>query len=92
MRGPVTADNLRERGITTVGQVAELAEAALVSMLGPASKHVVFLPESSSHLQLLLPSFTRAYCALAQVLPRRIWPARHGRSYPLLLRVEARIQ
>ena len=35
--GPVTADRLRHRGITTVGQVAELAEPALVSMLGRAA-------------------------------------------------------
>jgi DNA polymerase-4 len=35
--GPVTADKLRERGITIVGEVAELTEAMLVSMLGPAS-------------------------------------------------------
>jgi DNA polymerase-4 len=35
--GPVTADKLRERGITTVGEVAQLAEVALVSMLGRAS-------------------------------------------------------
>lgn len=35
--GEVTAGKLRDRGITTVGQVAELGEAALVSMLGRAS-------------------------------------------------------
>src|SRR5947199_3512047 len=35
--GAVTANNLRARGITTVGQVAQLGEAALVSMLGRAS-------------------------------------------------------
>jgi DNA polymerase IV len=35
--GPVTAENLRDRGITTVGQVAQLDEAELVSMLGRAS-------------------------------------------------------
>jgi DNA polymerase-4 len=35
--GPVTADKLRDQGITTVGQVARLAEAVLVSILGPAS-------------------------------------------------------
>lgn len=35
--GPVTADKLRGRGITTVGQVARLAEGALVSMIGRAS-------------------------------------------------------
>ena len=35
--GPVTAAKLHDRGITTVGEVAGLAEAALVSMLGRAS-------------------------------------------------------
>jgi DNA polymerase-4 len=35
--GPVTAAKLHEHGITTVGEVAELPEAALVSMLGRAS-------------------------------------------------------
>jgi DNA polymerase-4 len=35
--GRVTAGKLRDRGITTVGQVARLGEPALVSMLGRAS-------------------------------------------------------
>jgi DNA polymerase IV len=35
--GPVTAGKLRERGLTSVGQVARLAEAALVSILGQAA-------------------------------------------------------
>src|SRR5262245_38970449 len=35
--GSVTARKLHDRGLTTVGQVAGLAEAALVSMLGRAS-------------------------------------------------------
>jgi DNA polymerase-4 len=35
--GRVTAAKLRGRGITTVGEVATLPEAVLVSMLGPAS-------------------------------------------------------
>jgi DNA polymerase IV len=35
--GPVTAEKLRDRGITKVGQVAGLAEATLVSMLGRAA-------------------------------------------------------
>jgi DNA polymerase IV len=35
--GPVTAGKLRERGITTVGQVARLREATLVSLLGRAA-------------------------------------------------------
>jgi DNA polymerase-4 len=35
--GPVTATKLRERGLATVGEVAQLAEGALVSMLGQAA-------------------------------------------------------
>jgi DNA polymerase IV len=35
--GPVTADKLRARGITSVGEVAGLPEAALISMLGRAA-------------------------------------------------------
>jgi DNA polymerase-4 len=35
--GRVTADKLHSRGITTVRQVAELEEALLVAMLGPAA-------------------------------------------------------
>lgn len=35
--GPVTAAKLRERGVVTVGQVAQLAEGSLVSMIGRAS-------------------------------------------------------
>ena len=35
--GPVTASKLRDRGLVSVGQVAELAETALVSMLGLAA-------------------------------------------------------
>jgi DNA polymerase-4 len=39
--GPVTARKLHGRGITTVGQVARLAEPVLVSMLGQAAgKHL----------------------------------------------------
>jgi DNA polymerase-4 len=35
--GPVTATKLHARGLRTVGQVAELSEAALTLLLGPAS-------------------------------------------------------
>ena len=35
--GPITADKLRDRGITSVGQVARLAETALVAMVGRAA-------------------------------------------------------
>ena len=35
--GPVTARKLRARGIATVGEVAQLAQATLVAILGPAA-------------------------------------------------------
>jgi DNA polymerase-4 len=35
--GPVTARKLHQRGLTTVGEVAALDEAALIAMLGPAA-------------------------------------------------------
>jgi DNA polymerase-4 len=35
--GPVTADKLHSRGISSVGEVAELGEGALVAMLGKAA-------------------------------------------------------
>ncbi|GIJ49545.1 DNA polymerase IV [Virgisporangium aliadipatigenens] len=42
--GPVTAGKLRERGIGTVGRVASVGEAALVSMLGGhAGRHLFAL-------------------------------------------------
>ncbi len=40
--GAVTAGKLDRRGIGTVGDVAELAEAALVSILGPAAGHHLY--------------------------------------------------
>src|SRR4051794_2839551 len=40
--GPVTGAKLRARGITTVGEVAQLGEATLVSMLGRASGRQLF--------------------------------------------------
>jgi DNA polymerase-4 len=45
--GPVTSRKLRERGITTVGQVAQLGEAALVSLLGRgAGRHLHALAQN----------------------------------------------
>jgi DNA polymerase-4 len=39
--GPVTAAKLHERGVTTVGEVAQLGEAVLVAMLGKAAgRHI----------------------------------------------------
>ncbi|HEY8316302.1 MAG TPA: DNA polymerase IV [Gaiellaceae bacterium] len=45
--GPVTSRKLRERGITTVGQVAQLGEAALVAFLGRgAGRHLYALAQN----------------------------------------------
>jgi DNA polymerase-4 len=47
--GPVTARKLRAEGITTVGQVAALGEAALMTMLGRASgRHIDALAHNRS--------------------------------------------
>jgi len=40
--GQVTALKLHERGLLTVGDVAEVAEKSLVAMLGPASGHHLY--------------------------------------------------
>src|SRR4051812_33005100 len=51
--GPVTAGKLRERGIRTVGKVARLGEAALVSMLGVAAgKHLHALAHNQDPRQV----------------------------------------
>jgi DNA polymerase IV len=51
--GHVTAGKLRDRGIATVGQVAELGEASLVSMLGRASgRHVYALAHNHDPRQV----------------------------------------
>jgi DNA polymerase-4 len=48
--GPVTSEKLRKRGLVTVGQVAQLAEAALVEMLGPAAgRHLHSLAHNRDH-------------------------------------------
>jgi len=45
--GPATAKRLHDQGIRTVGQVAQLAEATLVSLLGKASgRHVHALAQN----------------------------------------------
>jgi DNA polymerase IV len=49
--GPVTAVKLRDRGITTVGQVARLPEVVLVSMLGRAAgRHIHALDPRPVHV------------------------------------------
>src|SRR2546423_6912616 len=48
--GPVTAAKLRDRGLLTVGQVAEIAEGALIRMLGQAAgRHLHALAHNRDH-------------------------------------------
>ncbi len=83
--GPVTSKKLRERGITTVGEVAKLAEAALVSMLGPAAdRHLHALahnrdprpvpgpPSTLDRGPARTPAFTAIMGALDAVLVRLV--------------------
>jgi DNA polymerase-4 len=53
--GAVTAGKLRDRGITTVGQVAQLGETALVAMLGQAAgRHLHALAHNRDPRPVLL--------------------------------------
>jgi DNA polymerase IV len=74
--GQVTADKLRRRGITTVGEVAELDERALVSMLGPASgRHLRALAHNLDPRPVVVGRRRRSIgsqCALGR---RRVTPA-----------------
>jgi DNA polymerase-4 len=80
--GPVTARKLRGSGLATVGQVAQLAEAALVSMLGQAAgRHIHALAHNrdprrvrvgrrrrSIGAQRALPRAAKSWTALDAVL------------------------
>jgi DNA polymerase IV len=80
--GPVTARRLRGSGLATVGQVAQLAEAALVSMLGQAAgRHIHALAHNcdprrvrggrrrrSIGAQRALPRSAKSWTALDAVL------------------------
>ncbi len=71
--GHVTATKLRDRGFTTVGDVAQLGEAALISMLGRASgRHLHALAHNRDPrpvlLRLRFRDFSRA--TRSHTLPR----------------------
>jgi DNA polymerase IV len=80
--GPVTASKLRASGLATVGQVARLAEAALVAMLGQAAgRHLHALAQNrdprrvrggrrrrSIGAQHALPHSAKSWTALDAVL------------------------
>jgi DNA polymerase-4 len=74
--GRVTAEKLRTRGITTVAEVAELDERALMSMLGPGSgRHLHALAHNRDPRPVVVGRRRRSIgsqCALGR---RRLSPA-----------------
>ena len=72
--GPVTAGKLRERGLVTVGQVARLGEAGLVSILGRAA---------GRHLHALANNRDPRPRTRAQAAPLDGRPARAGPGAPV---------
>jgi DNA polymerase IV len=74
--GQVTADKLRQRGIRTVGEVAELDERALVSMLGPASgRHLRALAHNLDPRPVVVGRRRRSIGSQSALGRRRMTPA-----------------
>lgn len=73
--GPVTAHKLTERGITTVGQIAERTEPALVEMLGRArGRHLHALAHNRYPRRVRLRRGRRSFGAQSALGPRRRSP------------------
>jgi DNA polymerase-4 len=92
--GRVTADKLRTRGITLVGEVAELEERALVSMLGPSSgRHLHALAHNRDPRPVVVGRRRRSIgsqCALGR--RRRTWVELDTRLIGLVDRVCRRLR
>jgi len=90
--GRVTAAKLRSRGITTVGEVAALPEAVLVSMLGPASgRHLHALAHNRDPRPVQVGRRRRsvgAQHALGRAARRLRTAGRVGRTVVLRLRFD----
>jgi DNA polymerase-4 len=69
--GPVTAEKLRRRGITTVGQVARLDERALVEMLGRASGRQLHALAHNRDRRRVTPGVRRRSMGAQRALGRR---------------------
>lgn len=69
--GPVTAAKLRERGLRTVGDVAAVPEAALVTMLGPASGRHLHALARNVDARRVTPGRRRASVGAQRALGRR---------------------
>jgi DNA polymerase IV len=73
--GPVTAGRLRERGIGTVGQVAELSEPALVYLLGPAGGRHLHALAHNRDPRPVQPGRRRGSIGSQRALGRGAWSA-----------------
>jgi len=78
--GPVTARKLRDRGIASVGHVARLGEAALISMLGQASgRHLHALAHNHDPRRVQVGR-RRGSIGSQQALGRTPTSAKHSRG------------
>jgi DNA polymerase IV len=69
--GPVTADKLRRRGITTVGEVARLGETALVEILGRAGGRQLHALAHNRDRRRVTPGRRRRSMGAQRALGRR---------------------
>jgi DNA polymerase IV len=69
--GPVTAEKLRRRGITTVGEVARLSERVLVEMLGRASGRQLHALAHNRDRRRVTPGRRRSSMGTQRALGRR---------------------
>jgi DNA polymerase IV len=87
--GPVTAAKLRTRGISTVGEVAQLAEAALVSMLGRASGRQLHALAHNRDRRRVQPGRRRGSIGSQRALGRR--PRSHDEVDTILVGLVDRV-
>jgi DNA polymerase-4 len=92
--GRVTADKLRERGIFTVAEVAELPESALVSMLGAGSGRHLYALAHGHDPRPVLPGRRRRSMGAQRALGRSrpSWPEIEAYLSALLDRVARRLR
>src|SRR3954447_12318539 len=82
--GPVTAGKLRIRGISTVGEVAELSENTLVSMLGRASGRQLHALAHNRDRRRINPGRRRRSMGTQRALGRRADTSPNGLDTALI--------
>ena len=89
--GPVTAQKLRSRGFVTVGQVAALAETALVSMLGPAAGRQLHALAHNRDRRRVQPGRRRGSIGSQRALGRSLSPRSHAELDATLIALVDRV-